>query len=170
MKKYTAPWSTSLIVLSSFVTVICVGIAIFSGLKPVSAIVALPVAFAAEIMLVLWVSFLLASLYIHVRDLAHVYQVFLRLLFFITPIFYGLSFVGEGTAKYLLLANPLTHSITFVRTLILKGQLFDVKTFLVFISNNESQNQSIKIVAVVFYFLNSFVLAFNIVFARDNSE
>src|SRR5437870_4811313 len=61
---------------------ICVGIAIFSGLKPVSAIVALPVAFAAQIMLVLWVSFLLASLYIHVRDLAHVYQVFLRLLFF----------------------------------------------------------------------------------------
>jgi len=115
---------------------ICVGIAVFSGLNPATAIAALPVAFASQTMLILWVSFLLASLYIHVRDLAHVYQVFLRLLFFITPIFYGLSFVGAGIAKYLLLVNPLTHSITFARSLILKGQLFDVKTFVVFMSLN----------------------------------
>src|ERR1043166_1635102 len=115
---------------------ICVGIAVFSGLNPASAMAALPVAVVTQTMLILWVSFLLASLYILVRDLAHVYQVFLRLLFFITPIFYGLSFVGGGIAKYLLLVNPLTHSITFARTLILKGQLFDVKTFMVFISLN----------------------------------
>jgi lipopolysaccharide transport system permease protein len=115
---------------------ICVGIAIFSGLNPASAIAALPVAVASQTLLILWVSFLLATVYIHVRDLAHVYQVFLRMLFFITPIFYGLSFVGGGFAKYLLLMNPLTHSITFARMLILKGQLFDVKTFLIFMSLN----------------------------------
>src|SRR5712692_435740 len=109
---------------------ICIGIAIFSGVKPTSAMAVLPFAFVLQVMLILWVSFLLSGLYIYVRDLAHVYQVFLRLLFFITPIFYGVSFVGGGFAKYLLLANPLTHSITFARTLIIKGQLFDVNIFL----------------------------------------
>ena len=128
-----------LLVLASILThtidfilsmLICIAIAIFSGVKPTSAMAVLPFAFVLQVMLILWVSFLLSGLYIYVRDLAHVYQVFLRLLFFITPIFYGVSFVGGGFAKYLLLANPLTHSITFARTLIIKGQLFDVNIFL----------------------------------------
>jgi ABC-type polysaccharide/polyol phosphate export permease len=115
---------------------ICVVLAIFSGVKLTGAMAALPFVFVLQVMLILWVSFLLSALYIYVRDLAHVYQVFLRLLFFITPIFYGLSFVGGGIAKYLLFANPLTHSITFARTLIIKGQLFDMNIFLVFVLFN----------------------------------
>ncbi|TMA95556.1 MAG: hypothetical protein E6J74_11450 [Deltaproteobacteria bacterium] len=115
---------------------ICVALAIFSGVKLTSAMAALPFVLALQVTLILWVSFLLSGLYIYVRDLAHVYQVFLRLLFFITPIFYGLSFVGGGVAKYLLLANPLTHSINFARTLIIKGQLFDMNIFLVLVLSN----------------------------------
>ena len=89
---------------------ICLAIALLSGVNLTSAMAALPFAFVLQIMLILWVSFLLSSLCIYVRDLAHVYQVFLRLLFFVTPIFYGFSFVGEGLAKYVVLANPLTYS------------------------------------------------------------
>ena len=94
---------------------ICLAIALLSGVNLTSAMAALPFVFVLQIMLILWVSFLLSSLCIYVRDLAHVYQVFLRLLFFVTPIFYGFSFVGEGLAKYVVLANPLTHSIDFAR-------------------------------------------------------
>ena len=115
---------------------ICLAIALLSGVKLTSAMAALPFAFVLQIMLILWVSFLLSSLCIYVRDLAHVYQVFLRLLFFVTPIFYGFSFVGEGLAKYVVLANPLTYSIDFARAVIIKGQLFDMKLFLGLVSCN----------------------------------
>jgi len=115
---------------------ICLAIALLSGVNLTSAMAALPFAFVLQIMLILWVSFLLSSLCIYVRDLAHVYQVFLRLLFFVTPIFYGFSFVGEGLAKYVVLANPLTHSIDFARAVIIKGQLFDMKLFLGLVSCN----------------------------------
>jgi len=115
---------------------ICLAIALLSGVNLTGAIAALPFAFILQLMLILWVSFLLSSLYIYVRDLAHVYQVFLRLLFFVTPIFYGFSFVDEGIAKYVVLANPLTHSIDFARFVIIQGRLFDMKLFLVLVCCN----------------------------------
>lgn len=115
---------------------ICVVIAFFSGVPTTRALAALPLVFVLQIMLVVWVSFLLASVFVYVRDLVHVYQVFLRLLFFITPIFYSLSFVGEGVAKYVVLANPLTHAILFSRAIIIEGRLFDVSMFVVLLSSN----------------------------------
>jgi ABC-type polysaccharide/polyol phosphate export permease len=110
--------------------VICMTLAFVSGLSLTTALAALPLVCILQIMLILWVSFLLSSFYVHVRDLAHVYQVFLRLLIFVTPIFYGMSFVGEGLAKYVLLANPLTHAINFSRAIIIEGRLFRTDVFL----------------------------------------
>jgi homopolymeric O-antigen transport system permease protein len=115
---------------------ICLAIAFLSGVKLTGAMAALPFVLVLQLLLILWVSFLLSSLCIYVRDLSHVYQVFLRLLFFVTPIFYGLSFIGGGLAKYVVLANPLTHSIDFARVVIIKGQLFDVKLFFVLVCCN----------------------------------
>jgi ABC-type polysaccharide/polyol phosphate export permease len=66
----------------------------------------------------------------------HIYSVFLRLLFFVTPIFYGFSFVGHGVGRFVLLANPLSHSITFARTLLLNGKLFDVGQFMTLFAIN----------------------------------
>ena len=43
--------------------------------------------------------------------------------------FYGLSFVGRGAGRYVLMANPLSHSITFARTIVLSGHLFDLRQF-----------------------------------------
>jgi lipopolysaccharide transport system permease protein len=110
-------------------TLICIVIAIFSGVTITSAILALPLVLLLQVMLVLWVSLLLSSFFVFVRDLMHIYHVFLRLLFFITPIFYGFSFVGRGVGRYVLLANPLSHSITFARTVVLSGHLFDWRQF-----------------------------------------
>ena len=43
------------------------------------------------------------------------------MLFFITPIFYLPSFVGDGLGKYIVQLNPLTHLMQFSRTLIIDG-------------------------------------------------
>jgi ABC-type polysaccharide/polyol phosphate export permease len=72
-----------------------------------------------QTLLALWVAVLLATLYVFVRDTAHLWQVGLRILFFITPIFYGVSAVPEGLAARILVLNPLTHLIAASRALII---------------------------------------------------
>jgi lipopolysaccharide transport system permease protein len=119
-----------------FSTLVCVLIALFYRVPMTAAIFALPLVVILQTMLVLWVSLLLSSFFVFVRDLVHIYNVFLRLLFFITPIFFGLSFVGQGLGRYVLLANPLSHTITFARDLLTKGRIFDLQEFAVLFAIN----------------------------------
>src|SRR5262245_35943645 len=114
--------------------IICIGMALLSGVHATRALLALPLVFAFQILVVLWVSFLTSGLYVFIRDLAHVYQVLLRLLFFVTPIFYSLSLVGKGAAKYIVMANPLTHAIVFSRELIIDGTFFDPNVFVLLLT------------------------------------
>src|SRR3989304_5820112 len=94
--------------------------------------------FLNPLIMVLWVSLLLSYLYVFVRDTDHLYQVFLRLLFFVTPTFYGLSFLGEGFAKNIVLLNPLTHLINFSRTIIIEGRFFSIELMLLFVLINSA--------------------------------
>ena len=72
-----------------------------------------------------------AGLYVFVRDVQHIYQVGLRILFFVTPIFYSISFLEENQlAHTIVMLNPLTHLIEFSRTLILEGVLFSLSHYL----------------------------------------
>jgi ABC-type polysaccharide/polyol phosphate export permease len=84
---------------------------------------------------VLWVSLLLAVMYVFVHDLDHVYEVALRLLFFVTPIIYSLSILSPPAQRVALL-NPLTHVIGFSRTLILEGRLPPAPALLGFLALN----------------------------------
>jgi ABC-type polysaccharide/polyol phosphate export permease len=108
---------------------ICVAVASISGLSLTWTVMMLPFVLLLQVMLVLWVSLLLSCFYIYVRDIAHIYQVFLRLLFFATPIFYGLSFLGNGISSYIVFLNPLMHLITFSRTILIEGAPFSIKLF-----------------------------------------
>lgn len=94
-------------------------VALFTGIEFSCSILLLPFVLLLQLMLVLWVSFLLSGLFLFVKDIDHIYQVFLRVLFFITPIFYDLSYLGDGVAKNIALLNPLTHLICFSRTIII---------------------------------------------------
>jgi lipopolysaccharide transport system permease protein len=66
----------------------------------------------------------------------HIYQVLLRMLFFVTPVFYDLPFVGHGLARYIVLLNPLTHLIQFSRELVVEGRLFSGPSFLLLLLGN----------------------------------
>jgi len=55
------------------------------------------------------------------RDIEHIYQVFLRALLFLTPVFYTRSFLGDGLANYLVVLNPLAHMIDLSRSILLDG-------------------------------------------------
>jgi len=74
-----------------------------------------------EFLVVLWVSLVLSCLYLVARDLEHIYQVFLRALLFLTPVFYPQSLLGHGLAQDLVTLNPLAQVIDLARAILLDG-------------------------------------------------
>jgi ABC-type polysaccharide/polyol phosphate export permease len=112
--------------------IICTLIAYFWGVKLSYAMIMLPLVIILQLMLVSWVSLFLSCLHVFVRDIENIYQVFLRMLFFITPIFYRLSFLKNRPARSIVLLNPLTHLINFSRTIIIEGQIISIKAMLLF--------------------------------------
>jgi lipopolysaccharide transport system permease protein len=111
---------------------ICIALAYLTGIKLSWASSMPPLILLLQMMLVLWVSFILACCYVFVKDIGHIYQVFLRLLLFITPIFYGTSFLGEGIAKHIVSFNPLMYLINFSRLVIIDGEFFPARSFFIF--------------------------------------
>lgn len=105
-------------VLEMFILVV---IAALVGLPLSPALVWLPYVVLMQFVFVLWVSFGLASLYVFVRDLEHLYSVLVRLLFFMTPVFYAPSILGPGIAQWLVVVNPLAQWMTMSREIILEG-------------------------------------------------
>ncbi len=118
--------------------VLVVMIALLSGVELTRFVVMLPLVIALQVMLVLWASLLLSCLYVFVRDINHIYQVFLRILFFVTPIFYDLPFVGQGIAERVVLLNPMTHLMGFSRSLVIGGRPFSGGLFLFLLLANTS--------------------------------
>jgi len=99
----------------------CVAAAYLSGVGPSWAALLLPSVLLLEFLLVLWVSLLLSCLFLMARDTEHIYQVVLRALLFVTPVFYATSFLGEGLARHLVFLNPLAQVIDLARSMLLDG-------------------------------------------------
>ena len=97
-------------------------VAYLVGVPITSAVFALPLVIILQLLLVTWVAMVLACIFPFARDIDHIYQVFLRALLFLTPIFYTASFVGEGAARYLLMLNPLAQLIELSRAILIRGQ------------------------------------------------
>jgi ABC-type polysaccharide/polyol phosphate export permease len=97
-------------------------IAVVTGVPFTWTLAALPVVIGLQLLLVTWISILLAILYVFVRDLDHIYEVGMRVLFFATPILYSLDFLPSD-ARRIALLNPLTHLIGYSRRIVLEGQL-----------------------------------------------
>jgi lipopolysaccharide transport system permease protein len=116
--------------------VVCLAIAKVSGVELAWPVIGLPLVLFLQLTLVLWVSLCLSCMYVFVRDLTHIYQAFLRLLLFATPIFYSPSFLENAPAQVVLWLNPLTHLVDFSRSLILKGELVPLDHMMLFFAAN----------------------------------
>jgi lipopolysaccharide transport system permease protein len=110
--------------------VVCVAVACFAGVPVSWGMLGLPLIVILQILFVMWVSFLLSATRVFVKDLAHVYQVLLRLLFFATPIFYVTQFLQSQFAQQLVRFNPLASLIALSRGSVIDGHMFPVKMFL----------------------------------------
>lgn len=71
------------------------------------------------------VSWLVSSLSVYLRDMAHIVPLTLTVLMFLSPIFYSMDMVPERYRGYLLL-NPITVVMEQLRRVAILGQLPDV--------------------------------------------
>ncbi|MDD5092252.1 MAG: ABC transporter permease, partial [Candidatus Wallbacteria bacterium] len=106
--------------LITFVTFL--GFFVFSSyLKmPVSALVVLPVLLIIQLIIVLAISLALALCNVFFRDIAYFVDILLTIWFYLTPIFYPLSWVPERV-QVLIRLNPVTAIIEAYRALFYDG-------------------------------------------------
>ena len=116
--------------------IVAAAIAWFSGIALTWTVLLLPFIIGLQTLTVLWLSLVLSCLHVFVRDVSHIYQVFLRLLFFVTPIFYAPSYVGNSFARYIVAINPLAHFIKFSRLALMEGTPFPGAAFGLFLGLN----------------------------------
>jgi ABC-type polysaccharide/polyol phosphate export permease len=85
-------------------------------------IIGIPVLTAIQTALLMGIIMLLASLDVYFRDLEHLMEVFLQLLFYLTPVLYPLSLVPEEW-RPLMQLNPMTSLIDGWRQLFMDNTL-----------------------------------------------
>jgi len=120
--------STSVEFLASLL--VCLALACLTGVPPSWAMLGLPLIVLLQLLFVMWVSLLLSATQVFVKDLTHVYQVLLRLLFIATPIFYSTAFLRNPLALQLVRFNPLAGLIGLSRRSVIEGQMLSSQVFL----------------------------------------
>lgn len=81
----------------------------------------LPLIILMQILITIGLSLIVASLSVYFRDVPKLVQVGGTLLFFLTPIFYPLSFIPESLQKIVIL-NPIAQIITYYHDILYYGQ------------------------------------------------
>ena len=97
-----------------FALPILILITIIFQAKISAALLFIPLAFVVQFLLLSGIGLILAPLTVLARDTTNVLRIFLRMMFYLTPIIYGLSDIPESlrTIAYL---NPMTGIISMYR-------------------------------------------------------
>lgn len=126
--RYTLVISSILSALVNFsLNMIIVLIFMIFGDVPIRPNILLaPLLIAELVMLALGISFLLSSLYVKFRDISHIWDVILQVLFYAVPIIYDLRIVPARLIKFVS-ANPLTQIFQDSRSLIITPDTLTTK-------------------------------------------
>jgi ABC-2 type transport system permease protein len=89
-----------------FTLIIVIGFVFISGIAPSLRWLEMVPALVLLIVFAIAVALLLAFLYVDIRDVQQIWEVALRLMFFVTPVFYPIELAPEGLQEILML-NPL---------------------------------------------------------------
>ena len=88
------------------------------GIRYGPVIVYFPFIVVIELILVVAVSLILSSLHVRYRDIRRIWDIIIRLGFFLTPIFYPLSIISSGKQR-IMMYNPMLHVINASRECLL---------------------------------------------------
>lgn len=100
------------------------------GARPQWAIVGLPVLIILQFVFTLGLSYFVASLNVIFRDTQHLLSVLLRLLFFLTPIFYQVSMLPDK-AQIIFRLNPLVALVDAYRAMFIGNTAVAWETLLI---------------------------------------
>ncbi|RZN98791.1 ABC transporter permease [Pseudomonas moorei] len=114
------------------VCVLLVALLVFNGFIPWTAIL-IPLVILPLVILVLGLSWFLASLGVFIRDVGQTVTIITTVLMFLSPVFYPLDAVPERFRPFILL-NPLTFIIEQSRAVLVWGNLPDWKGLLMYCS------------------------------------
>jgi lipopolysaccharide transport system permease protein len=92
----------------------------FNGFLNITALL-VPIIFLPLMILLLGLSWILASLGVFLRDVGHTIGLLTTLLMFLSPVFYPISAVPSRLQPYIL-ANPMSFIIEQIRLVIISGQ------------------------------------------------
>jgi ABC-2 type transport system permease protein len=99
-------------VASSFVfgfnILVCLGLAIAFGVTPLDTWLLAPVLVAYTAAIIVPVGVLLACTYVRIRDVAHVYQPIVRLLFYVSGAIFPFALIPDGFFRTIAAVNPLS--------------------------------------------------------------
>ena len=85
----------------------------------------------AVLLFSLGIGFILSSLFVFFRDVKHLYDVFLTLWMYLTPLFYTANSLKNETIIKVIGLNPMTHFITAFRNIIQWGTVPSGVEFLI---------------------------------------
>ena len=86
----------------------------------------------AVLMFSLGIGYVLATLFVYFRDVKHLYEVFLTLWMYLTPMFYTVDMLNNQTIENVINWNPMTDFITGFRQMIQWGTLPTAKDYLIY--------------------------------------
>jgi ABC-type polysaccharide/polyol phosphate export permease len=101
---------------------VLIGFVVITGNDPSASWLALPLMFLLQLGLTVGLGLFVASVTVYFRDLEHLAEVLLTLVFYATPIIYSAALVPEGY-RWLLWVNPLAPLMEGWRSILLEGQL-----------------------------------------------
>ncbi|MDO8507927.1 MAG: ABC transporter permease [bacterium] len=122
--KLILPVSSS---ISSLITLVLnlfvvFGFALYTHVPLTINLLLLPLVILEFYVLVLGVSFFLASLFVRFRDVGHIWDVLLQALFYATPIIYPLTLVPNRLLKIIML-NPVAQIIQDFRRIVISPKI-----------------------------------------------
>ena len=121
------PWVSAGSALFHFMISLGVWVLAYAVLfgAPHATVLLMPLILLPLVLLIMGLSWILASLSVYLRDVAQFIGMVTTVLMFLTPIFYPVSSLPENY-RHLLLLNPLTPAVEMARDILFWGKLPDL--------------------------------------------
>ncbi|MBM5570014.1 MULTISPECIES: ABC transporter permease [Deefgea] len=99
---------------------------------PHPTIFLLPIVLLPILILIMGLSWMLASLGVYLRDVGQIVGILITVLMFLSPIFFPIDALPLNYQKFMLM-NPLSPAIEQIRDILYWGKMFDLKMYVVYL-------------------------------------
>jgi lipopolysaccharide transport system permease protein len=100
---------------------ILAGFLLAEGFRPTLPLISLPIVMLIQLLLLLGLSYILATLQVRFRDTQYLLGIFLFLFFYVTPVFWDANRIQEPF-RTIMLANPLASLLGAYRSIFMDGR------------------------------------------------